>query len=180
MLNFCLVLHHLFVSFRTVSLPIDFVSHPKIPFLLRSETSETGGSVLLFCKKKFRSVSLQFCFEAKFWDTLAGSKYSSSSRSLKKSWAESLGSELLLGIKTGNIHQKHMKNMNFSLLVFCHLFVRIISKSLLLLFVKERQERFALLWRARGANCSWSLFKMSDFEQKSEERMSKRVNSQPC
>ena len=53
-----------------VSLPIDFVSHPKIPFSLRSETSETGGSVLLFCEKKFCYVSLQFCFEAKFGDTL--------------------------------------------------------------------------------------------------------------
>ena len=53
-----------------VSLPIDFVSHPKIPFLLRSETSETGGSVSLFREKKFRYVSLQFRFEAKFGDTL--------------------------------------------------------------------------------------------------------------
>ena len=43
-----------------VSLPIDFVSHPKIPFSLRSETS----------KKKFRYVSLLFRFEAKFGDTL--------------------------------------------------------------------------------------------------------------
>ena len=50
----------LFVSFRMVSLPIDFVSHPKIPFSLRSET---GGSVSLFCEKKvslcFASVSLR-------------------------------------------------------------------------------------------------------------------------
>ena len=53
-----------------VSLPIDFVSHPKIPVSLRSETSETGGSVSLFREKKFRYVSLQFCFEAKFGDTL--------------------------------------------------------------------------------------------------------------
>ncbi len=60
----------LFVSFRMVSLPIDFVSHPKIPVSLRSETSETGGSVSLFREKKFRYVSLQFCFEAKFGDTL--------------------------------------------------------------------------------------------------------------
>ena len=58
------------VSFRMVSLPIDFVSHPKIPFSLRSETSETGGSVSLFREKKFRYVSLQFRFEAKFGDTL--------------------------------------------------------------------------------------------------------------
>ena len=57
----------LFVSFRMVLLPIDFVSHPKIPFSLRSET---GGSVSLFCEKKFRYVSLQFRFEAKFGDTL--------------------------------------------------------------------------------------------------------------
>ena len=61
----------LFVSFRMVSLLIDFVSHPKIPFSLRSETSETGGSVSLFREKKFRYVSLQFRFEAKFGDTLA-------------------------------------------------------------------------------------------------------------
>ena len=54
-----------------VSLPIDFVSHPKIPVSLRSETSETGGSVSLFREKKFRYVSLQFRFEAKFGDTLA-------------------------------------------------------------------------------------------------------------
>ena len=53
-----------------VSLPIDFVSHPKIPFSLRSETSETGGSVSLFREKKFRYVSLQFRFKAKFGDTL--------------------------------------------------------------------------------------------------------------
>ena len=53
-----------------VSLPIDFVSHPKIPFSLQSETSETGGSVSLFREKKFRYVSLQFRFEAKFGDTL--------------------------------------------------------------------------------------------------------------
>ena len=53
-----------------VSLPIDFVSHPKIPVSLRSETSETGGSVSLFREKKFRYVSLQFRFEAKFGDTL--------------------------------------------------------------------------------------------------------------
>ena len=59
-----------FVLFRMVSLPIDFVSHPKIPFSLRSETSETGGSVSLFREKKFRYVSLQFRFEAKFGDTL--------------------------------------------------------------------------------------------------------------
>ena len=59
-----------FVSFRMVSLPIDFVSHPKIPVSLRSETSKTGGSVSLFCEKKFRYVSLQFRFEAKFGDTL--------------------------------------------------------------------------------------------------------------
>ena len=55
-----------------VSLPIDFVSHPKIPFSLRSETSETGGSVSLFREKKFRYVSLKFRFEAKFGDTLMG------------------------------------------------------------------------------------------------------------
>ena len=55
------------VTFRMVSLPIDFVSHPKIPFSLRSET---GGSVSLFREKKFRYVSLQFRFEAKFGDTL--------------------------------------------------------------------------------------------------------------
>ena len=60
----------LFVSFRMVLLPIDFVLHPKIPFSLRSETSETGGSVSLFREKKFRYVSLQFRFEAKFGDTL--------------------------------------------------------------------------------------------------------------
>ena len=53
-----------------VSLPIDFVSHPKIPFSLQSKTSETGGSVLLFREKKFLYVLLQFCFEAKFGDTL--------------------------------------------------------------------------------------------------------------
>ena len=53
-----------------VSLPIDLVSHPKIPVSLRCETSETGGSVSLFREKKFRYVSLQFCFEAKFGDTL--------------------------------------------------------------------------------------------------------------
>ena len=53
-----------------VSLLIDFVSHPKIPFSLRSETSETGGSVSLFRAKKFCFVSLQFRFEAKFGDTL--------------------------------------------------------------------------------------------------------------
>ncbi len=53
-----------------VWLPIDFISHPKIPVSLRSETSETGGSVSLFREKKFRYVSLQFCFEAKFGDTL--------------------------------------------------------------------------------------------------------------
>ena len=53
-----------------VSLPIDFVSRPKIPFSLRSETSETGGFILLFREKKFRYVSLQFRFEAKFGDTL--------------------------------------------------------------------------------------------------------------
>ena len=53
----------LFVSFRMVSLPIDFVS-------LRSETSETEGSVSLFREKKFRYVTLQFRFEAKFGDTL--------------------------------------------------------------------------------------------------------------
>ena len=62
-----------FVVFRMVLLPIDFVLHPKIPFSLRSETSETGGSVLLFREKKFRYVSLQFRFEAKFRDTLAES-----------------------------------------------------------------------------------------------------------
>ena len=60
----------LFVSFRMVSLPIDFVSHPKIPVSLRSETSETGGFISLFREKKFRYVSLQFRFEAKFGDTL--------------------------------------------------------------------------------------------------------------
>ena len=60
----------LFVSFRMVSLPIDFVSHPKIPVSLRSKTSETGGSVSLFREKKFRYVSLQFHFEAKLGDTL--------------------------------------------------------------------------------------------------------------
>ena len=53
-----------------VSLQIDFVSHPKIPVLLQSETSETGGAVSLFREKKFRYVSLQFHFEAKFGDTL--------------------------------------------------------------------------------------------------------------
>ena len=53
-----------------VSLPIDLVSHPKIPVSLRCETSETGGSVSLFREKKFRYVSLQFRFEAKFGDTL--------------------------------------------------------------------------------------------------------------
>ena len=53
----------LFVSFRMVSLPIDFVLHPKIPVSLRSET---GGSVSLFRKKTFRYVLLQFRFEAKF------------------------------------------------------------------------------------------------------------------
>ena len=53
-----------------VLLPIGFVSHPKISFSLRSETSETGGSVLLFPEKKFRYVSLQFRFEAKFGDIL--------------------------------------------------------------------------------------------------------------
>ena len=59
----------LFVSFRMVSLLIDFVSHPKIPVSLRSETSETGGFISLFHKKKFRYVSLQFRFEAKFGET---------------------------------------------------------------------------------------------------------------
>ena len=53
-----------------VSLPIDLVSHPKIPVSLRCETSETGGSVSLFREKKFRYVSLQFRFKAKFGDTL--------------------------------------------------------------------------------------------------------------
>ena len=53
-----------------VSLPIDLVSHPKIPVSLRCETSETGGSVSLFREIKFRYVSLQFRFEAKFGDTL--------------------------------------------------------------------------------------------------------------
>ena len=53
-----------------VSLPIDFVSHAKIPVSLRSETSETGGSVSLFHEKKFCYVLLQFRFEAKFGDTL--------------------------------------------------------------------------------------------------------------
>ena len=62
----------LFVSFRMVSLPIDFVSHPKIPVSLRSETSKTGGFISLFREKKFRFVSLQFRFEAKFGDTLVG------------------------------------------------------------------------------------------------------------
>ena len=57
-----------------VSLPIDFVSHPKIPFSLRSETSKTGGSVSLFREKKFRYVSLKFRFEAKFGDTLVPSE----------------------------------------------------------------------------------------------------------
>ena len=59
MLQICFV-SLLFVSFRMVSLPIDFVLHPKIPFLLLSETSETGGS---FLQKKvslcFASVSLR-------------------------------------------------------------------------------------------------------------------------
>ena len=55
-----------------VSLPIDYVSHPKIPFSLRSETSKTGGSVSLFREKKFHYVWLQFRFEAKFGDTLDG------------------------------------------------------------------------------------------------------------
>ena len=54
-----------------VSLPIDLVSHPKIPVSLRCETSETGGSVSLFREKKFHYVSLQVRFEAKFGDTLA-------------------------------------------------------------------------------------------------------------
>ena len=55
-----------------VSLPIDFVLHPKIPVSLRSETSETGGFISLFREKKFRYVLLQFRFEAKFGDTLVG------------------------------------------------------------------------------------------------------------
>ena len=63
-----------------VSLPIDFVSHPKIPFSLRSETSETGGSVSLFHEKKFRYVLLQFRFEAKFGDTLVSPKMNSFQR----------------------------------------------------------------------------------------------------
>ena len=53
----------LFVSFRMVSLPIDFVSHPKIPVSLRSETSETGGVSFPISRKKgllcFASVSLR-------------------------------------------------------------------------------------------------------------------------
>ena len=73
MLQICFVLL-LFVSFRMVSLPIDLVSHPKIPFSLRRETSETGGLVLLFREKKFRYVLLQFRFEAKFRNTLIQSK----------------------------------------------------------------------------------------------------------
>ena len=65
------------------------------------------------------------------------------------------------------------------------------------LFCKERRERFAhcrilkkssesysltvaLFKRGRRANRSRLLFKMSDFEQKSKERMSDRADSQPC
>ena len=58
-----------------VSLPIDLVSHPKIPVSLRCETSETGGSVSLFREIKFRYVSLQFRFEAKFGDTLVATLF---------------------------------------------------------------------------------------------------------
>ena len=58
----------LFVSFRMVSLPIDFVSHAKIPILLQSETSKTGGFISLFREKKvslcFASVSLR----SKIWE----------------------------------------------------------------------------------------------------------------
>ena len=50
----------LFVSFRMVSLLIDFVSHPKIPVSLRSETSETGGSVSLFREKSFAMFRFSF------------------------------------------------------------------------------------------------------------------------
>ena len=56
----------LFVSFRMVSLPIDFVLHPKIPVSLRSETSETGGQFCYLRKKVslcFASVSLR----SKIW-----------------------------------------------------------------------------------------------------------------
>ena len=43
-----------------ISLPIDFVSHPKILFSLRSKTSETGGSVSLFLEKSFAMFRFSF------------------------------------------------------------------------------------------------------------------------
>ena len=55
-------------------------------------------------------------------------------------------------------------------LVFREQFARITSKSLMLFFLKDRQERFA--------HCRSLKFKLSDFEQKSEERMSERANFQ--
>ena len=46
-------------------------------------------------------------------------------------------------------------------------------------FLKSESLTVALLYRVTCANRSWSIFKMIDFEQKSEEQMSERANSQP-
>ena len=50
-----------------VSLPIDLVSHPKIPVSLRSITSKTGGSVSLFSKKNFFLCFASVSLRSKIW-----------------------------------------------------------------------------------------------------------------
>ena len=107
-----------------------------------------------------------------------------------KEWLEWIAQVALLkkskwapGQKKGNNCQKHTKKRIFKRIA--HFFV---SNRLNLnhdwitnfqSFLKSELLTVALLYRVTCANRSWSIFKMIDFEQKSEEQMSERANSQP-
>ena len=109
----------------------------------------------------------------------------------KSEWAKSDGSDSLLGLKRGKTVKNIRKIRIFEqiarfLRVNCSNHKRINLKFAICSrrsFVKSdisESLTVALLYRAMWVNRSWSLFKMSDFEWKSEDRMSERANFQPC
>ena len=82
-------------------------------------------------------------------------------------------SNLLWGIKRGKT-VKNIPNIRTFREICSNYeqFAWITSESHKSFFLKERWEWFALLKRAMWANCSLLLYKMSNFERKSEERKS--------